>query len=94
MAPSWLEKFIVREDATPDPRRTSEHPLLELHYTSLADHRRILGVQGDTVPRYEVKRKAILGGAWGTKCPVTSPSDSNKEVAVLDFHVLQARLQL
>jgi hypothetical protein len=23
MAPSWLEKFIVREDASPDPVRTS-----------------------------------------------------------------------
>lgn len=88
MAPSWLKTFIVREDATPDPRRTSEHPLLELHYTSLAHHRRILGVQGDTVPRYEVKRQAILGGTWGTKCLVTSPSNDNKEVAMLDFHSL------
>ena len=88
MAPAWLEKFIVREDATPDPRRTSERPLLELHYTSLAHHRRILGVQGDTVPRYELKRKAILGGTWGTKCIVTSPSKDNKEIAMLDFHAL------
>jgi hypothetical protein len=30
MAPSWLEKFIVREDASPDARRTSDKPTLKL----------------------------------------------------------------
>jgi hypothetical protein len=85
MAPSWLEKFIVREDATPDPRRSAEQPNLEIHYTAVADHRRILGVQGDKTPRYEVKRQAILG-AWGSKLNITSPANADKEVATIDFH--------
>ncbi|KAL3297996.1 hypothetical protein RB213_007674 [Colletotrichum asianum] len=87
MAPAWLEKYIVRVDATPDPRRNNEQPVLELKYTALVGHRRIVGVDGDTVPRYEVKRRAILG-AWGDKCDVTSPVDGNREVAMFDFHSL------
>ncbi|KAK2758513.1 hypothetical protein CKAH01_05561 [Colletotrichum kahawae] len=87
MAPAWLEKYIVRVDATPDPRRNSEQPVHELNYTALVGHRRIVGVNGDTVPRYEVKRRAILG-AWGDKCDVTSPVDGNREVAMTDFHSL------
>jgi hypothetical protein len=48
MAPAWLEKFIVREDPLPDPRRTSsEKPTLKLQYQSSADHRRILNIDGE-----------------------------------------------
>ncbi|KAM0425587.1 hypothetical protein ACHAPT_009118 [Fusarium lateritium] len=93
MAPAWLEKFIVRTDATPDPRRTKERPALEMHYTALVGHRRILGVQGDTIPRYEVKRRAILG-AWGNKCDVTSPADGDREVAMIDFHSLPPKTEI
>lgn len=87
MAPAWLEKFITREDATPDPQLSLDQPTLEIHYTAVADHRRILGVQGDTIPRYEVKQNAILG-AWGNKYHVTSPVNEDKEVAVIEFHAL------
>ncbi|GJC80894.1 hypothetical protein ColLi_03732 [Colletotrichum liriopes] len=87
MAPAWLEKYIVREDASPDPRRSKERPALEMHYTVLLEHRRILGVEGDTIPRYEVKRRAILA-AWGDKCYVTSPVNGDKEVAMIDFRSL------
>ncbi|KZL85365.1 hypothetical protein CI238_07374 [Colletotrichum incanum] len=87
MAPAWLEKHIVRSDPTPDPRRSKERPALEMHYTALMDHRRILGVEGDTIPRYEVKRRAILA-VWGDKCYVTSPVNGDKEVAMIDFHSL------
>ncbi|KAI6572458.1 hypothetical protein ACKVWC_008970 [Pyricularia oryzae] len=85
MAPSWLEKFIVREDATPDPRRSSEKPALDLQYAAVAPDRRTLSVRGETAPRYEVTRQSILG-AWGSKCRVTSPADQGAEVAMLDFH--------
>lgn len=85
MAPSWLEKFIVREDATPDPRRSSEKPALDLQYAAVAPDRRTLSVRGETAPRYEVTRQSILG-AWGSKCRVTSPADQGAEVATLDFH--------
>ncbi|TLD20441.1 hypothetical protein PspLS_08457 [Pyricularia sp. CBS 133598] len=85
MAPSWLEKFIVREDATPDPRRSSERSALDLQYTAVEPDRRTLTVKGETVPRYEVIRQSILG-AWGSKCRVTSPADNGAEVAMLDFH--------
>ncbi|KAF5662407.1 hypothetical protein FCIRC_11530 [Fusarium circinatum] len=68
----WLEKFIVREDATPDPRRSAEKPALEMHYTALVGHRRILGVKGDKTPRYEVERRAVLE-IWGDKCYVNIP---------------------
>src|SRR5690242_15729410 len=87
MAPAWLEKFIVRTDATPDARRTSDTPVLLIHYTALAAHRRILGVEGDTIPRYQVDRHAILG-AWGDKCSITAPAQGGKEIAVLDFHTI------
>lgn len=87
MAPAWLEKFITREDATPDPRLSSNQPTLEIHYSAIADHRRILGMKGDRVPHYEVKRQAVLG-AWGNKCHVTSPANGDKEIAVIEFHAL------
>ncbi|UQC90539.1 uncharacterized protein CLUP02_16069 [Colletotrichum lupini] len=93
MAPGWLEKFIVRVDATPDKRRTEETPALEIRYTALKDHRRVLGVKGDTIPRYEVKRQAVLA-AWGDKCYVTSPSNGGQEVAVIDFHTLPAQAEI
>ncbi|KAH7414568.1 hypothetical protein DE146DRAFT_640694 [Phaeosphaeria sp. MPI-PUGE-AT-0046c] len=87
MAPAWLEKFIVREDATPDPRRSSDRPTLEIQYTAVGDHRRVASVENDVTPRYEVERKAILG-AWGSKCYITTPRNEGKEVAVIDFHGL------
>ncbi|KAI8656195.1 hypothetical protein NCS55_01274400 [Fusarium keratoplasticum] len=93
MAPAWLEKHIVRADPTPDPRRAKEQPALEIHYTALMGHRRILGVEGDTIPRYEVKRKAILA-AWGDKCYVTSPADGDREVAMIDFHAFPPKTEI
>ncbi|ETN44051.1 uncharacterized protein HMPREF1541_10916 [Cyphellophora europaea CBS 101466] len=87
MAPAWLEKFITREDATPDPRRSSDQPIHEIRYTAVAEHRRILSVAGGGLPHYELKRESVLG-SWGSKCYVTSPSNQNAEVAVLDFHAL------
>ncbi|KAF5628808.1 hypothetical protein F52700_7901 [Fusarium sp. NRRL 52700] len=92
MAPSWLEKFIVREDATPDPRCSTEKPALELHYTALIGHRRILGVKGDKTPRYEVERRAVLE-VWGDKCYVKSPSQ-NAEIAMIDFHSIPPRTEV
>ncbi|EWG36113.1 hypothetical protein FVEG_00266 [Fusarium verticillioides 7600] len=92
MAPSWLEKFIVREDATPDPRRSAEKPALEMHYTALVGHRRILGVKGDKTPRYEVERRAIMG-IWGDKCYVKSPSQ-NAEIAMIDFHSIPPKTEV
>lgn len=67
--------------------------MLEIHYTALMGHRRILGVEGDTIPRYEVKRRAILG-AWGDKCYVTSPADGDREVALIDFHVFLPKTKI
>jgi hypothetical protein len=48
MAPSWLEKFIVREDASPDLVRTSSSSkaTLKLQYTSLSGRRRETPVRG------------------------------------------------
>lgn len=93
MAPAWLEKFIVREDATPDPRRSSDQPTLELHYTALSDHRRILRAGSDTNARYEIERKAIAG-VWGSKIHISSPY-AGEEVATIDFHSLhRPRMEL
>ncbi|KAI1031775.1 hypothetical protein LB504_000238 [Fusarium proliferatum] len=92
MAPSWLEKFIVREDATPDPRRSAEKPALEMHYTALVGHRRILGVKSDKTPRYEVERRAV-SEAWGDKCYVKSPSQ-NAEIAMIDFHSIPPKMEV
>jgi hypothetical protein len=92
MAPSWLEKFIVREDAIPDPRCSTETPALEIHYTALPGHRRILGRKGDTTPRYEVTRKAVLA-IWGDKCYVKSV-EKNREIAIMDFHNLPPKTEV
>jgi hypothetical protein len=93
MAPSWLEKFIVREDATPDPRRNTELPAFEINYTADEDHRRVLAVKGEKSPRYEVTREAILG-AWGDKLTVKSPSDAGKTIAVIDFRSVPPRIEI
>ncbi|WXC53848.1 hypothetical protein QX201_013491 [Fusarium graminearum] len=84
MAPSWLEKFIVREDATPDPRRSAESSTLQIHYTALPGHRRTITIRGDPAPRYEVTRKAVLT-VWGDKCYVKSV-ENDMEIAIMDFH--------
>lgn len=86
MAPAWLEKFIVREDATPDAQRRSDQPSLELHYTAISDHRRILSARSDSSPRYQIERKATAG-VWGSKIYI-SPPDGGEEVATIDFHSL------
>jgi hypothetical protein len=85
MAPSWLERFIVREDASPDTRRTSDKPTIKLQYTSLDDHKRTLTVEGETKPLYEISCKSVLG-SWGSKCHITAPNYNNREVALIDFH--------
>jgi len=86
MAPSWMEKFIVRgEPPIPDTLRTSSQPTLSLNYSALAEHRRILSAPGEHMPRYAVTRKSIMG-AWGSKCSVTVPTNSDQEIALIDFH--------
>jgi hypothetical protein len=94
VAPAWLEKFIVREDPSPDPRRASEKPTLKLQYQSLADHRRILTVEGEktetpVTPLYKVTRKAVLG-AWGSKCSITA---NDKEVAVIQYNTFSYQIK-
>jgi hypothetical protein len=92
MAPAWLERFIVREDPSPDPRRTSsEKPTLKLQYQSLADHRRILTIDGEKTetPLYEVTREAVLG-AWGSKCSITA---NDKEVAVIQYNTFSYQIK-
>ncbi|KAM0228612.1 hypothetical protein ACHAPO_010584 [Fusarium lateritium] len=92
MAPSWLEKFIVREDATPDPRRSTESSAFQIHYTALPGHQRILTMKGDTTPNYEVTRKAVLG-VWGDKCYVKSVKN-DVEIATIDFHTLPPKTEV
>jgi hypothetical protein len=94
MAPSWLGKFIVREDASPDPVRTSSSSkaTLKLQYTSLSDHKRTLTPEGSQTPLYEITRKSVLG-AWGSKCLITAPGDNDKEVAVIAFHTFSYEIK-
>ncbi|KAI9146819.1 hypothetical protein HJFPF1_13387 [Paramyrothecium foliicola] len=87
MAPAWLEKHIVRVDATPDPKRSTEQPAFELKYTALEDHRRVVGVVGEERPRYEVTRRSILA-AWGDKSVVTSTVGAVGDIATIDFRSL------
>ena len=37
------------------------------------------------MPRYVVTRKSIMG-PWGSKCSVTVPTNSDQEIALIDFH--------
>jgi hypothetical protein len=83
-----MEKFIKRVDATPDARRGTDQPILKLQYTSVADYRRILMGEGEKTPRYVIERQAVLG-AWGSKCLVTAPADGDKEIALIDYHMLK-----
>ncbi|KPA37182.1 hypothetical protein FLAG1_10013 [Fusarium langsethiae] len=92
MAPSWLEKFIVRADATPDPQRSTGSSTLQLYYTALPRHRRLIGIKGDTAPRYEVTRKAVLT-IWGDKCYVKSV-ENDVEIATIDFHSLPPKTEV
>ncbi|OAG16152.1 hypothetical protein CC77DRAFT_389535 [Alternaria alternata] len=86
MAPSWMEKFITRgEPPIPDPLRASSQPTLSLNYSALAEHRRVLSAPGEHTSRYVVTRKSIMG-AWGSKCSVTVPTNSDQEIALIDFH--------
>ena len=81
-----MEKFIVRgEPPSPDPLRTSSQSTLSLNYSALAEHRRILSVPGEHMPRYVVTRKSIMGEC-GSKCSVTVPTNSDLEIALIDFH--------
>lgn len=86
MAPSWLEKFIVREDPIPDARRTTDKPTFKLQYSSVADHRRTLTVEGEPTPLYEATRQSVLG-AWGSKIHITTPRDSDKEIALIQYNI-------
>ena len=92
MAPGWLEKFIVRADASPDARRTSEKPTLNLQYHSVADHRRTLTVEGETTPLYEVTRQSVLG-AWGSKIHITAPRDGDKDVALIQYNTFSYQIK-
>ncbi|RGP60996.1 hypothetical protein FSPOR_10310 [Fusarium sporotrichioides] len=92
MAPSWLEKFIVRADATPDPQRSTGSSTLQLYYTALPGHRRLIGIKSDTAPCYEVTRKAVLT-IWGDKCYVKSV-ENDVEIATIDFHSLPPKTEV
>ncbi|KAH7035720.1 uncharacterized protein B0I36DRAFT_238403 [Microdochium trichocladiopsis] len=87
MAPQWLEKFIVYADATPDPRiARGDHAATEVRYSVIPNsNRRILRIQGDTGPRWQVERQAVLG-AWGRKCVVSRSEGAIEKIAVIDFH--------
>ncbi|KAH7323245.1 hypothetical protein B0I35DRAFT_500121 [Stachybotrys elegans] len=87
MAPAWLEKHIVREDPSPDPRRGKEQPVFEFKYSDVEAHHRVLTVEGEATPRYDVTRRSILI-AFGDKITVTSPINGGETVAVIDFHTL------
>ncbi|KAL0935842.1 uncharacterized protein CTRU02_208056 [Colletotrichum truncatum] len=86
MSPGWLENMFVKRQPGPDPLRSKAEPVLKMHYTALRSNRRILGVEGDTKPRYEGKRNEIIG-TWGSKIYVTAPAEGNREVCMLDFHL-------
>ena len=92
MAPAWLEKFIVREDPSPDVRRTSDKPILKLEYHSVADRRRTLTVEGETTPLYEATRQPVLG-AWGSKIHVTAPAQGDKEIALIQYSTFSYQIK-
>jgi hypothetical protein len=55
-----------------------------MHYTVHLARRRIVGVMGDKIPRYEIKQHAVLG-SFAYKCNATSPVDGGREVATIGF---------
>ncbi|KAJ4128939.1 hypothetical protein NW768_007464 [Fusarium equiseti] len=91
MAPSWLEKFIVRVDATPE---VSREPVLTLQYSTEADHERTVSVVGTPAPAYVIKRKAKLGGVYGDECQVFTTVDGGRQVANIDFHTFPPRIEI
>ncbi|USP79674.1 hypothetical protein yc1106_06948 [Curvularia clavata] len=91
MAP-WYEKFITREDATPDPRRTSEMPALKLNYVAGLDYRRSLTAAGEKTPRYEIQRQAKFGGR-GSQVHVMSSAHKDDPIAIIDFHMTNVTVE-
>ncbi|RGP64481.1 hypothetical protein FLONG3_9539 [Fusarium longipes] len=94
MAPPWLEKFIVRNDATSDNRTSCQEPVLTLHYSTKAEHERILNVAEESLPPYVIKRKAKLGGIYGDECQVFSTANGGRQVASIDFHTFPPRIEI
>ncbi|KAI1070347.1 hypothetical protein LB507_010378 [Fusarium sp. FIESC RH6] len=91
MAPQWLEKFIVRVDATPE---VSPEPILSFQYSTEADHERTVSVAGAPAPAYVIKRKAKLGGVYGDECQVFTTADGGRQVASIDFHTFPPRIEI
>ena len=91
MAPQWLEKFIVRVDATPE---VSPEPVLALQYNTEPDHERTVSVAGAATPAYVIKRKAKLGGVYGDECQVFATADGGRQVASIDFHTFPPRIEI
>ncbi|KAJ4007685.1 hypothetical protein NW752_010354 [Fusarium irregulare] len=91
MAPQWLEKFIVRVDATSE---VSPEPILSFQYSTEADHERTVSVAGALAPAYVIKRKAKLGGVYGDECQVFTTADGGRQVASIDFHTFPPRIEI
>ncbi|KAH7174885.1 uncharacterized protein B0J16DRAFT_349312 [Fusarium flagelliforme] len=89
--PAWLEKFIVRVDATPED---SPEPVLSLQYSTEADHERTVSVAGAPAPAYVIKRKTKLGGVYGDECEVFTTADGGRQVASIDFHTFPPRIEI
>jgi hypothetical protein len=87
-----MDKFIIREDVTTNKRRSTEVPAIEIHYTALAGYYRILRMKGDTRPRHEVKKKAVLAivrDKFHAKLV-----KYNTEIAMLNFHSLRPKTEI
>ncbi|KAF5228409.1 hypothetical protein FAUST_11101 [Fusarium austroamericanum] len=94
MAPSWVEKFIVRDTTTPDSQMPPPEHALKLEYCVHAEHERTLTVVRDQLTRYVIKRIAKLGGAWGDVCHIYSPADGGREVGSLDFRSIPPSIEI
>lgn len=91
MAP-WYERFITREDTTPDPRRTSETPVLKFNYVARNNYRRTLTAEGEKTPYYEIQRQARFGGR-GSKVHVMSNAHGEDPIAIIDFHTFHMMVE-
>ncbi|KAH7397402.1 hypothetical protein BKA66DRAFT_605927 [Pyrenochaeta sp. MPI-SDFR-AT-0127] len=88
----FLQNFIERVDATPDPR-TQEQAPYQLRFTVTQPHTRTVTVDGQNTALYEITRQSKFG-VRGDKVTITSLVDGGKEVALLNWHTFPPQMKI
>lgn len=92
MLPPLFKQIAAAVCATPDERRSTEPPALELHYISLPGCCQILDIEGDRKPRYEITWNAFSGDR-ALECYVKLIQTDTK-IAIIDYQSVPAKIEI